>query len=274
MFGSVKQWFGVFAIALVMESVGARDVIVDGASGPANPGIEESGRGQYGGDLQLLRSFATWPGEGESNFYFDLWEPGSLSAFARIHGLTNNHALLIDSHGADRRSWKGRQFVFRPGRAMGLVPPPPMYSIRDVARVLGRSASEVHNIVIAGCNEAGALDSAAFRSYFVNATNVIYMAAGQRSYKPQFYQMLTQHSEDLEPLYERVISGEGGHVHSEILRAPAEGAKRLGWFIADSFRPAETKPFRRQRAGRELLEPGTPRATGLRAESNLDPTLR
>jgi hypothetical protein len=262
MFVSVKHWFGIFVIVALGGPVTVPDFSANGPSTPANGAWEglDLGRGQYGGDLRLLRSFCTLPRDGESNFFLDLWEPGNLASFARLQGLTNNHALMIDSHSTEHLSWKGRQFVFRPGTAaMTAGAPASLYSIRDVARILGPSATEIHNIVIAGCNEAGVLDPAVFRRYFVNATNVTYMAAGQRSYKPQFYQMLTQHSEDQEQLYERVISREGQRVCSEICRSPVEGSRPLGWYVADLFRPGEVKPFQRQRAGRELLDPETPR---------------
>jgi hypothetical protein len=269
MFGSVKHWFGAFAIAVLAGSAVAKGISAKGSSNPIK-GPAELGRGQYGGNLGVLRSFCEQPRDGESNYFLDLWEPGNLASFARLQGLTNNHALLIDSHGTERMSWGGRQFAFRPGDgAMTRGAPPTFYSIRDVARILGSSAAEIHNIVVAGCNEAGALDPSAFRRYFVNATNITYMAAGQRSYKPQFYLLLTQHSEDLESLYERVISSEGQRVRSEIGRTPVEGSRPLGWYVADLFRPGEGKPFRRQRAGRELLDPETPRSPKLTALQSL-----
>jgi hypothetical protein len=267
MFRFVKYWLCLPALVLpAVLPAWSRDLEAGGESAPPHAVLGENARGQYGGDLRLLRGFCTWPEKGESNFFFDLWEPGNLATFARVHGLTNNHALLIDSHGAEHLSWKGVQFVFQPKvSAVSGGANPPIYSVRDVARVLGRSAADVHNIVVAGCNEGGAIEAAAFRRYFVNVTNVIHMTAGERSYKPQFYQMLIQHSTELEPLFEKLVSMDGREVRSEILRAPVEGSKRLGWYVANLFRPGESKPFRRQRAGRELLDPGFPSLAELRA---------
>jgi hypothetical protein len=261
-------------------------------------------RGAFGGDLDLLRSFYTPPQvEGESNHYFDLWEPGSLAGFARVQGLTNNRALLIDSHGVSRSAWKGAQYAFRPhGAALGTrgeatqtqtpaqiqtpaptqaraqsqsqaqaLPQPPAYAIADIARVLGPAAADIHNIVIAGCNESGALRSAAFRKYFVNATNVIFMAAGQLAYKPIFFATLSQHSEDVAVLYGRPVADAERPGRMEIFRSRVDGSVPLGGYLADLYLPGGSKPYRRQRAGRELLEPeyltpasdsGNPRPVG------------
>lgn len=227
--------------------------------------------GQYGGDLALLRSLHTALGvEDEGNHFFDLWDPGSVAAFAAVHGLTNNRALFIDSHGIERFAWRGRQYVFRPHRR--IVRPGkevPTYSIRDVASVMGsQAAAAIHNIVIAGCNEGGVLKAAEFRRYFVNATNVTYMAAGRLAYKPVFFQVLTHHSLDIEPLYGRPVSDARGVEAVEISRRPGLGAERLGDYVADLFAPGATKPFRRQRAGRELLEPGFGRSGRAQTEAD------
>ncbi len=229
-------------------------------AGMVRPGGElKPGRGQHGADLRLLRTFYAAPkSDLESNHTFDLWETNGLTSFVRAHGLTNNHALIIDSHGTDYFTWGGTQYVFKPNtRLLPAKAEVPIYSIRDFARVMGpAAAASIHNIVIAGCNQEGALKVSEFRRHFVNATNVTYMAAGHLAYKPSFYQALTRHSDDIEPLYGHQLSGTDGVARMEISRRPAPDSVQLGDYVAELFRPGEAAPYRRQRAGRELLDPG------------------
>jgi hypothetical protein len=228
--------------------------------------------GQHGGDLALLQSFYQGPRvPNESNHYFDLWEPGSLADFAAIYGLTNNHALIIDSHGTDVFSWGGPQYVFRPNRQAVHAQTDanlPTFSIRDVVRIMGRRAADsIHNVIIAGCNEAGALKTTELRRHFVNATNITYMTPGHLAYKPSFYQTLIRHSQDIEPLYGQQITAQTGQTKMEISRQRGPGSVLLGTYMADLYTPGANRPYRRQLAGRELLEPGFLRET----VSNLAP---
>lgn len=251
--------------------VAALDRSVPGRGAKGDRVRDPQWRGEFGGDLELLRSFYTPPsGNGESNHYFDLWEPGSLATFARTQGLTNNRTLFVDSHGTERFSWKGLQYVLRPNvAAVGEGRKVPTYAVADLARILGpEAAGRVHNIVIAGCNEGGSLVASALRRHFPAATNVIYMAAGNLSYKPQFYQILTLHSADIEPLYGREVTSANGRVKAEIFRRPVDGARPLGRYVAELFEPGAPRAYRRQMAGRELLEPGFRRAAELRAEAD------
>jgi hypothetical protein len=234
-------------------------------------------RGQHGGDLQLLRSYYRPPqARGESNHFFDLWDAGSLATFAAVQGLTNNRALLIDSHGADQFSWSGPQYVFRPNAK--LLPPgaeAPSYSIRDIARVIGpEAAATIHNLVVAGCNEGGALKSSDFRRYFVNATNITFMASGYLAYKPTFFQVLTRHSEAIEPLYGYPVADRTGPAKMEISRQCEAGAVLLGTYVADLYQPGASKPYRRQLAGRELLEPDCPRRPHVASQNREPPGTR
>src|SRR6266545_5553455 len=99
----------------------------------------EPDSGTYGGDLNFLRRCHTGPRvRGESNHYIDLWSPGSLPVLARVNGLTNNHALFVDSHGQARCSRRGCGYGFYPSEEL-LEPgqKAPYFSTADLATVLG-----------------------------------------------------------------------------------------------------------------------------------------
>ena len=44
------------------------------------------------------------------------------------------------------------------------------------------SAATIHNILLAGCNQEGRIRSEEIRHYFVNATNITYMAPGELAF--------------------------------------------------------------------------------------------
>ena len=233
------------------------------ARGTAEKRIAEKERGEFGGDLAFLRRFHVGPQSPfESNHYFDLWSPGSLSALARFNGLTNNRALIIDSHGSTGFRWHGRGYGLYPRET--LVPDDkelPGYSPADFARILGAAnAAVIHNIVVAGCNEAGRFRSREWRRHFVNATNITYMTPGRLAYKPMFYQAMVTPSSELKLLFGRERRA-ADRIESIIEREPSAGAEPLGVYIADLYLPGAHKPYRSQQAGRELLDPGC--ASGL-----------
>jgi len=222
------------------------------------------GKGEYGGDLKFLKSFHVPPAvEGESNHYFDLWTPGALPALARTHGLTNNNALFVDSHGRAGFLWHGNGYGFFPRR--NLVPEGeevPSYSAKDLAGLLGpEDAARIHNIVLAGCNEEGRLRSREFRRHFINATNITYMMPGKLAFKPMFYQAITIPSSEIRPLYGKLRTTASNRVESSINVTAFEGSEKLGAYVADLYLPGARKPFSTQRAGRELLESITPALT-------------
>ncbi len=218
----------------------------------------ESDRGVYGGDLNFLRRCHTGPRvRGESNHYIDLWSPGSLPVLARVNGLTNNHALFVDSHGQARCSRRGCGYGFYPSEEL-LEPgqKAPYFSSGDLATVLGpETAATIHNILLAGCNDEGRIRSEEIRRYFVNATNVTYMAPGELAFKPMFYQAIVLPSRDIKQLYGKIRKARGGQVECVIADGPVRGAKPLGAYVADLYCPGARTPYRTQRAGRELLEP-------------------
>lgn len=266
----------LFAVAIVVMAAGGFWIKVTlDSDGPAlvvsARGVEkehgtEKERGEYGGDLDFLRRFHVGPqSPSESNHYFDLWSPGALPALARFNGLTNNRALLVDSHGSAGFRWHGRGYGLYPRETLlQRGQETPGYSPADFARVLGRDdAAAIHNIVIAGCNEEGRFRSQEWRRHFVNATNITYMTAGKLAYKPMFYQTIVTPSSEIKPLFGRESRGSDRSACS-VEREPSFGAESLGAYVADLYLPGARKPYRTQRAGRELLEPERAAVTVLR----------
>ena len=101
----------LFAMAIVVMAAGGSWIkgalhadsaaLVVSARGVGNERGADKERGEFGGDLGFLRRFHVEPqSPSESNHYFDLWSPGALPALARFNGLTNNRALIVDSHGS------------------------------------------------------------------------------------------------------------------------------------------------------------------------------
>ncbi len=221
-------------------------------------------KGEYGGDLKFLKSFHVPPAvEGESNHYFDLWSPGALPALARTHGLTNNHALFVDSHGRAGFLWHGNGYGFFPRRNLVRESEEvPTYSAKDLATVLGPEyTARIHNIVLAGCNAEGRLRSREFRRHFVNATNITYMTPGKLAFKPMYYQAITLPSSEIRPLYGKLRTTASKRVESSINVTAFEGSEKLGAYVADLYLPKARKPFCTQQAGRELLQPVAPALT-------------
>ena len=220
---------------------------------------ESKSTGEFGADLDFLRKHHVGPRSPvESNHYFDLWSPGSLTSLARVNGLTNNHALFIDSHGRAGFAWNGGRYGIYPHKTLlEAGQPTPAFSARDLATVLGPEASaEIHNIVLAGCNEEGRLRSQEYRPHFVNATNITYMTAGKLAFKPMFYQAITLPSWENRQLHGKTWTATSTRTESSISTVPLEGTEPLGMYVADLYLPGAAKPYRTQKAGRELLEPG------------------
>jgi len=261
MFESVKSFS--FAKAVVVMVVGGflAKAALDFYSTPGDFTVFARGsneqRGEYGGDLGFLRQYHVKPAvAGESNHYFDLWSPGALPALAKVNGLTNNRALFIDSHGKAGFLWHGRGYGLYPRETL-LKPDEraPNFSAADFAAVLGAQASaEIHNVIIAGCNEEGRFRSQEWRRHFVNATNITYMTAGKLSFKPMYYQAIVTPSAEIQQLHGKMrVSSE--RTQCVIENAPSAETEPLGVYVADLYLPREQNAFRTQRAGRELLEP-------------------
>lgn len=213
--------------------------------------------GEFGGDFHFLRSHYTAPrSEAESNHFIDLWSPGDLVKLLQQNGLTNNRALFVDSHGRSGFSWHGGRYGFYPHQELlSAGQEAPAYSAKDLATLLGASAVEIHNLVLIGCNSEGRLRSQEFRKYFVNATNITYMAAGELAFKPMFLQAISRKSSEIEPLHGRIRVVSAHRTEAVISGAAMPGFSPLGAYLADLYLPGAKKPFRRQKAGRELLLP-------------------
>lgn len=225
--------------------------------------------GEFGGDLEFLRQHQVGPQlEGESNYFIDLWNPGSLTALARGNGLTNNRALFVDSHGRAGFSWHGGKYGIYPH--LNLLEPgqlTPAYSAKDLATVLGaESAAGIHNLVLAGCNVEGRIRSQEFRRYFINATNITYMTPGKLAFKPMFFQAITLPSSEIRRLYGKIRTTFSTRTESTISTVASAGTEPLGMYVADLYLPGARKPYRTQKAGRELLEP----VNGAVAASTMD----
>ncbi len=218
----------------------------------------EQSFGEFGGELEFHRSHYTAPqSESESNHLIDLWSPGGLVKLVQQHGLTNNRALFVDSHGRSGFSWHGGRYGVYPHRDLLTAgQDTPAYSAKDLATLLGSAAAEIHNIVLTGCNSEGRLRTQEFRKYFVNATNITYMAAGELAFKPMFLQALSRNSTEIRPLHGRIRTVTAHRTEAIISEAAAPGFSPLGSYVADLYLPGARKPFRRQTAGRELLIPG------------------
>ena len=216
---------------------------------------------------EMLEQFHTPPrGPGESNHFIDLWSGLKIRDFARECGLTNNHALIVNSHGRAVGALLGSRYRFYPHNAL-LQPRQkrPYFSAADLARFLGpASAARIHNIVIGACNEEGAFSSRELRRHFVNATNITHMAEGERGYQPMFLQAIAGCSSQIEPLYERPVRTAGRPLEYQIGNEPMPGATRLSPYVADLFLPGAQEPFQTRIAGREILEsPNSPAPSAL-----------
>lgn len=233
-------------------------------------------RGEFKGELDFLRRHYSGPQtRGESNHFIDLWSPSGLAAMVRASGLTNNHALFIDSHGRAGFGWSGRRYGIYPHQdLLAAGQRVPAYSAKDIATVLGPEAAQnVHNILLAGCNAEGRLQSEEFRRYFINATNITYMTPGRLAFKPMFIQAITLSSSEIRPLHAKMRAGSSSRIEAKISSVPWEGSEPLGTYLADLYEPGERKPYRTQTAGRELLEP-SPRSARASLRSASDPVIR
>ena len=253
-------------IKAAMDADGAV-LVVSARSVGKERGVDQE-RGEYGGDLGFLRRFHVGPQlPSESNHYFDLWSPGALPALARFNGLTNNRALIVDSHGSAGFRWHGRGYGLYPRETLlQSDQKTPGFSPADFARVLGRDqAAAIHNIVVAGCNEEGRFRSHEWRRHFINATNITYMTPGKLAYKPMFYQAIVTPSSEIKPLFGKERRSSGGS-ECGMQRDPSAGAELLGAYVADLYRPGARNPYRTRAAGRELLDPECASAIALWAD--------
>jgi hypothetical protein len=214
--------------------------------------------------LNFLRRYYTPPrASGESNHFFDLWNGTSTPIVARLHGLTNNRALFIDSHGRSDALLPLSCYVYYPHR--DLLPQgekPPCFSAGDLAHVVGDAAREIHNVLVSGCNAEGGFDPRELRKYFLNATNIVHAVAGEDGFKPMFYAAIVNSSSANKPLYATRGAKRNGQVAYHLSERPSPEAKLVQPYLASLFRPGEIDPYQIRVAGRELLQTATTRFHG------------
>jgi hypothetical protein len=218
--------------------------------------ISHAAMGEFGGDLNLLASFCSGPkGPGESNYYIDMWAGQYMEQIARLNGLTNNHALFINSHGKGIREPGRNRFGFYAhqkvlkGKAESRL-----YSVRDLAEVLGgEKAAAIHNVYVAACDLESSFSASEIKRFFVNVTNVVHTPKGEAGYQPMFYDAMVNPSSEIRALYESKVHGPAGRITFEVGNDPAAGARKLKAYVADLFTATGKKPYRTRIAGRELL---------------------
>ncbi|HTD88682.1 MAG TPA: hypothetical protein VK850_19080 [Candidatus Binatia bacterium] len=198
------------------------------------------------GAMDLQQHLVSPSVPGESNFYLDLWQPPKIGIIATGSGLTNNHALFINSHGKGVKTKGGARFVFYPHADIGQGE----FSIEDIAAAVGpENVPKIHNLVIGACNTDSTFDVAEVRKYFPNATNIIHSARGQAGYQEMLFQLLLADSSQIETLYQtRAPDGD-----FDFTNHPVPDSTKMSPYIATLFLPGKQKPYRTQKAGRELL---------------------
>ncbi|MDB6032216.1 MAG: hypothetical protein JWM16_2554 [Verrucomicrobiales bacterium] len=206
--------------------------------------------GEYGADLNLLRECMRGPSNlKESNYFVDLWDNGELRDYARDHGLTNNHALFVISHGGGIHTLLGPRYAYFPELKGAVSKSKALFSARDLAQVLGpNGVAGIHNLVIAGCNFENTFSSAELRLLFPNATNVVHSLPGKNAHETLFRHALIYPSRDVRTLYSQPDNFQAG-TFDERWRA-----KKAQPYIAELFLPGALLPYKIQTAGRELLE--------------------
>jgi len=82
---------------------------------PSQPVRCEVIRGEFGGEMALLKSFYTAPRTENGNHYFEMWKSdASIRGITRACGLTNNRALFVNSHGDAVPTVRGTRWISSP----------------------------------------------------------------------------------------------------------------------------------------------------------------
>jgi len=129
---------------------------------------------------------------GPSDYYIDLWCQGNVLDCIKAHGLTNKHALYVDSHGISSFSY----FVIRPDNRVTKGKTPPWYRVKDIAKSLGTNTTNIHNVYFAACNTGNTFDLDEVRQCFPNATNIVHMPGKWEGHEDFFIQSMCGHPED------------------------------------------------------------------------------
>jgi len=228
-----------------------------GSAAELNFGQLSPTRGEFGASLRHLRMCYFPPvNPGESNYYIemsDMTGGGSWREFLRTQGLTNNHALIVASHGKAIQWAGGKRYAYYPDKPILTRVGRSYFSGRDLAALLGPAASEIDNIVIAGCDKEGLFDPGELRHYFVNATNIIHAPKEKIACRAAFENAFKYHSQDIKFLFEMPDTFTVGHFEART----NSKAMALVPYVASLYRPGAFQPYRTQTAGRELLKPDT-----------------
>jgi hypothetical protein len=247
---------GIGSLLLAATLVlGDQATLVPSAGPVCSPTLSQ---GEFKADLAFLKRFYTAPlSSGESNHYLDLWAGQTLRDLVQSAGLTNNHTLFVNSHGEAVTQGTAPRYAFYPHESLVAAgQAAPHFSARDLAQLVGpEAACRIHNIVVAGCNAAGAFDPGELRKNFIHATNVTHCPAGQLGYQAMFHQALLVPSARVQPLHETVQKARGGQTQYFLGSKSGRHTRPLDPYVAELFLPGAGKPFRTQVAGRELLDP-------------------
>ena len=248
------KWMGLMLLAapLLQGCASPRSAIQAGRScSPA---------GQYGSSLTVLQAFYTAPkAPGESNYFIDTQGGESLRSFALAHGLTNNHALFVVSHGTAVPTPSGARYAFYPatGKDYGGDMTGPRFSIQDIAAIIGpANARNVHNLVLASCNRENALRPEEIRACFPNVTNLTHAAPETDAQWSTFRHALTYHSRDIQFLYAMPDTFTVGVFDGD--KKGRQKSRKLVPYVAELYLPGGATPYLTQTAGRELLQPSKP----------------
>lgn len=234
--------------------IGLTALLTEGCAGTQRIASRNSRWGEYGGDMQQLRSAYFPPANpGESNYLIELSplrSGGTWRDFLVTHGLTNNHALIVASHGKTIPWGVSSCYAYSPQK--GSSPGRNLnFSVKDLASVLGPAATQIHNLVIAGCDTEGVFDPKTLRRWFVNATNITHAPREKLAFETAFINALIYRSRDIKFLFAMPDSFVVGQFDAR----PASKPTTPTPYIADLYRSNAKKPFRTQIAGRELLKP-------------------
>jgi len=214
--------------------------------------------GEFGACLEDLRRFYSGPeNPNESNHYIELWEGRTIRATTQWAGMTNNHTLFINSHGKALQG-SSRHAYYPHSSLLSNSQSTPYYSAKDFATLLRDASTNIHNIILAGCDFDRSFKTSELRQHFVNATNITHSAAGKAGYQPMYLQAILSRSEDIKPLYETPRTNAKGVKEYHIRTTPSLHSTQLTPYIAELFRPGEKVPYKIQKAGCELIQAASP----------------
>jgi len=168
---------------------------------------------------------------GPTDFYVNMWTDDSVGQTIKTMGLTNLHALYIDSHGGAGAGGFGYTIFPHESRTKKFL----RYSIGDVAKILGNDATNIHNFYLGACNVEGNFVPSFIFKHFPNVTNITYVK-NAKAFNATFIPAIicTNNSS-------KITKNEDG-----------ESMKPL---ISELYVKGKKKPYLTKIAGRETLHP-------------------